>query len=190
MLLNKILKDPQDELIECTYFTNKDQDLIIEFITRDEGMHKIYVYINRKLVNESPFYIYVNGDISNINHTNNNSNNNSLIQHQQQQLSNSLSYARSSSWTSNYFSKSQSTNMSSSTDLRTSNSDNSLISDSTTVNTTNFCQKSFIFNRIMCSKVRKPFHFVLNNKNVQGLSIYGKAKLRKLVFFIQLNYKC
>lgn len=33
--------------------------MIIEFITRIEGQHKIYVYLNDELIDEKPFLIYV-----------------------------------------------------------------------------------------------------------------------------------
>jgi hypothetical protein len=38
---------------------NEKSDLIIEFITRVEGLHKIYLYLNDELVDEKPFYINV-----------------------------------------------------------------------------------------------------------------------------------
>ncbi len=33
--------------------------MIIEFITRVEGLHKVYLYLNDELVDEKPFYINV-----------------------------------------------------------------------------------------------------------------------------------
>jgi hypothetical protein len=54
--------DPQDRQIQNCFFSNKRRDLLVEFITRIEGLHKIYFYIGDELVDDNPFVIYVNGD--------------------------------------------------------------------------------------------------------------------------------
>ena len=55
--------DPQDQNIQSCFFANKKHDLLIEFVTRKEGVHKIYLYIKDELVDETPFFVYVNGDL-------------------------------------------------------------------------------------------------------------------------------
>lgn len=50
-------------IIQNCFFMNKKHDLVVEFITRKEGVHKIYLYIRNELVDDTPFFIYVNGDL-------------------------------------------------------------------------------------------------------------------------------
>lgn len=57
------IKDPNDDLIKNFTFTNDNYDLVIEFVSRVEGLHRVYVYVNNThLINEKPFQIYIHAD--------------------------------------------------------------------------------------------------------------------------------
>lgn len=120
-------------------------------------MHKIYLYINGELVDDNPFYIYVNGDTY---------------------TSNSVSsifpspfpnFKRSMNNIANYR-----YNSSSSNDFGTSFSGQSLISNSDSqIISNNYCQAAVGHGAILCCKRNTQFHFVINDKNIQGLCVYG-----------------
>jgi hypothetical protein len=148
-------------------FKNKQMDLIIEFISRAEGLHRIFLYVNKALFGVAPFSVFVSGEASS------GSTGGSIPQ-----LTSTSSTAASSS----FYIKSSSNNLSasSSNDLATSFSGNSLGrgggadgsssggSDSLLINHANIGH-----NKILCSRSGRPFHYVLSNKNIQGLSVYG-----------------
>lgn len=148
----------------CIFF-NKNKDLVVEFVSRTEGMHKIYLYIDNDLVDDSPFYVYVNGE---------------------SQVSNSLSTLFSPFTTF----KTSLNNMSmfnsqSSNELNASNSNSRSQIDSTSTTISLTTQPNIAHGSIICAKKNAPFHFVIQNKNLQGLCVYGILKLSK--FFYQNN---
>ena len=114
-------------------------------------MHKVFLFLNQILYNNTPYLIFINGDTQTL----------------------SLGSMTNSS---SFYAKSSSNNLwfSSSNDLATSMSANSLISDSL-FNNNNLCSNSSIMGgayKILCTKTQIPFHYVLNNRNIQGLSVY------------------
>ncbi len=145
---NDQIPDSQEQSVETTLFKSKQNDLMVEFISRSEGIHKILLYVDKVLFNERPFTVFISGDTTTIS---------------------SNSAANSSS----FYVKSSSNNLSfsSSNELATSFSGNSLTSDSLLNNVCNIVNIGH--NKILCSKTGEPFHYVLSNKNIQGLSVYG-----------------
>ena len=49
-------------MVKNYLLSNDNYDLLVEFISRVEGVHKVFVYINDELLNEKPFVIYVHAD--------------------------------------------------------------------------------------------------------------------------------
>jgi hypothetical protein len=150
--------DSHEQPVQTTVFKSKQSDLTVEFISRSEGLHKIFLYVNKALFNARPFTVFISGDTSTLS---------------------SNSGANSSS----FYVKSSSNNLSfsSSNDLATSFSGNSLTSDS---QLNNVCHSADIgHNKILCSRTGRPFHYVLSNKNIQGLSVYG---LYRFLFVVEI----
>lgn len=64
-LINSLkILDPFNNIIQSCFFSNLKNDLVIEFITRSEGLHRIFFYIEDRLVDDNPFLVYINGDSS------------------------------------------------------------------------------------------------------------------------------
>ena len=134
---------------------------MIEFVSRMEGMHKIYLYINDDLVDGKPFIVYVNGESEVANALSN-----VLFPFTtfKNSLKNNINMLDShSSHDSNTRSLDESTN--------------SLISQP------NVAQGS-----TMCAKKNTPFHFVIQSKNLQGLCVYGNLKIKPI--FIKIINLC
>lgn len=164
MILIFLNEDSNHSTVKNCKFFNKFKDLVIEFVTRTEGMHKIYLYINDDLVDDNPFYIYVNGE---------------------SQVSNSLSTVFSP------FTKFKSSlnnvstiNSQSSNELNASNSNSRSQIDSTSTTNSLSTQPNISNGSIMCAKKNAPFHFVIHNKNLQGLCVYGILNLKPIFFKI------
>lgn len=156
-------QDSQNKLIQNCYFYNKKQDLVIEFITRTEGSHKIYLYINDELVDDCPFYIYVSGDTYTAN---------TLLG-----VFSPYTYSKSSIYSFSTFNiHSSSTNMDLCANTRSYSGQSAFSqtsSSSTHPELSGFCQALIGNGTIQCAKRDSKFHFVISSKNVQGLCIYG-----------------
>ena len=135
-------------MIQNCFFSNKKNDLVIEFITRNEGMHRIYFYVNENLVDDNPFLVYVNGDSTAKN----------LLPEGGFLLS-TPSYQRLSTLQLNESLHEQ---------MSVSSSDSQIF-------LRGCFQTSFTYNGIFCSKLDKMFQFVINEVNIQGLCVYGKS---------------
>lgn len=142
--------------------------MIIEFITRAEGLHKVFVNVNDSLFNDSPFLVHVNGDLQTLSTV-------AVCN------SPSLLYARSPSL--NHLSTS---NSSSNDHLAKSFSGHSLTSDSVNFYGSSGGVGTFLATnpfylvsscKIMVTKTNFIFHFLLPNKNIQGLGVYGNSSL-------------
>jgi hypothetical protein len=51
------------------FFSNDKFDLVIEYVSRNEGPHKIFVYLNDELVDDKPFVVHVQSnqfDVANL----------------------------------------------------------------------------------------------------------------------------
>ena len=158
-----LFKDSQDKIIQNCFYSNKKKDLIIEFITRIEGVHKVFLYINEILVDDNPFLIFVNGD------TYPPSSLSSPFSSNQNMVKVGLNNSR------NFLGRS-----SSSYELSTSNSNSRLSGLSTSdsqIISSNYCQAALGHGTILCAKKDAEFHFVINDKNIKCLCVYGKANL-------------
>ena len=150
------MTDSQDKQIQNCFYSNKKKDLIVEFITRIEGVHKIYLYINKQLVDDNPFLIYVNGDTYS---------------------TNSLSgvFSANPMKSSSGINGSGRWNSSSSNDFGGSFSGQSIGSNSDSqIMPYNTCQAAIGHGTILYSKTNMEFHFVINDKNIQSLCVNGK----------------
>ena len=161
--------------IQNCCFSNKKGDLIVEFITRIEGMHKIYLYLNDELVDDNPFLIYVNGD---------------------SYISNCLSGVFSNASPFKSYSNPRFTS-SSSNDFGTSFSGQSCMSTSDSqIMSSNSAHIPIGHGTILSSKINEPFHFVVNDQNIQGLCVYGKpfgspsikTNLNMLYLYLSLSF--
>ncbi|CAF0722221.1 unnamed protein product, partial [Brachionus calyciflorus] len=152
---NVVVYDSQQNTIRnCIYF-NKHKDLAIEFISRVEGLHKIYLYIDDDLVDDNPFFVYVNGETLAIN-----------------TLSSVFSPFTTFKTSLNNISMFNSPT-SSSNDLGNASNCNSRSQlDSTSTSNTITSQPSIARGSIICAKKNEPFHFVIHNRNLQGLCVY------------------
>lgn len=205
--------DPHDQLIQNCFFTNKKQDLVIEFISRKEGVHKVYLYIKGELVDDNPFYIHVNGDVfttssayglfTAIPYLKTSINNFGAIN-----SSSSIEFAAGNNPTtaSGYglsaggsgagggvgvggnsgVSNSMAAdlpgilgNMITSGKTRSidSNSDSQIMSQSN-----NVCLAALGHGTILCARREVQFHYVINDKNIQGLCVYGKNHSHLFIF--------
>jgi hypothetical protein len=156
--------DSQDKIIQNCFYSNKKNDLVIEFITRVEGVHKVFLYINEILVDDNPFLIFVNGDTYATNSLSYSASNPNMIK---MGLNNSK----------NILGRNQS---SSSYELSTSNSNSKLSglsSSDSQILATNYCQAAIGHGTILCAKKEAEFHFVINDKNIKCLCVYGEWRL-------------
>jgi len=137
--------DPLGLPIQNCFFLNSRNDLVIEFITRNEGLHKVFFYVNETLVDDNPFLVYVNGDSS---------------------AKNLLPEGGFLLTTPSY------QNLTPSNDSQDLSCCGSSSSDSQVFLRGCFSQPSVSYSAIFCCKLGRSFHFVLNEANIQGLCVY------------------
>ena len=168
--------DPHDRPIQNCFFANKRRDLIVEFITRIEGMHKIFFYIGDELVDDNPFLIYVNGDTFTTAHSlygmfGAGSTKASIGGGAE--LSSNTSGCVKGFWNSN-----KSGSCSPSLMSQHSNTDSQFTTTTGNLNggggVGGANQASIGHGTILCCKKNSEFHFVINNRNIQGLCVNGK----------------
>ncbi len=61
--------DPKDVAINSCFFSNDKCDLVIEFVSRIEGLHNVFIYLNGELVDDKPFTLHVQSnqfDVANL----------------------------------------------------------------------------------------------------------------------------
>ena len=137
----------------------------MEFITRIEGIHKIFFYINNELVDDNPFLIFVNGDTYTAN---------SLYGVLSSlPTKSSTAFSGRGPWnssTSGSHIEMGGTFSPSSFMSQNSNSDSQM----TNMNG-NICQAAIGHGTILCCKKNSEFHFVINNRNIQGLCVNGNC---------------
>jgi hypothetical protein len=185
---NVIVHDSFDRVVENCYFLTRFGDLIIEFITRLEGTHKIYLFLNDILIDDNPFLIFVNGDtILNNTHSGifaiaelkNHINNNNNIQIKQKKKNNSQQTISSDfsdlTTTTTGTTKSRNDEFL----IKSDNIVNNQSSTSTSKCSSRASSKNNLTTQIMGHEViqtaatDKPFHYIIKNKDVHSLSIYG-----------------
>lgn len=183
-------------MIQNCFFSNKKLDLVIEFITRKEGLHKIYLYIKNELVDDTPFFIHVNGDLFTA--ASSGSMTNSAVPIQ------AWPHLRQSSQTQRQLAGATSA---SANELGTTSSARSLESNSAdslavaqqqhqplkaaSSSSSVICLAALGHGTISCAKKDVPFHFVISDKNIQGLCVYGSLLLiiyLILLFFIVFSF--
>ena len=140
------------------FYSNSVNDLVIEFITRKEGIHKVYFFVNDNLVDDNPFLVYVNGDSKAKN-----------LLPEGGFLLTSNSYQSFCPMVMNDSFHEQ---------MSTSSS-----SDSQVLLRGCF-QPSVTYTAIFCSKLNEMFHFVMKQENIQGLNVYGN----KPIYFLKINF--
>jgi hypothetical protein len=145
-------------------FSNKNNDLLIEFVTRIEGIHKIYLYFNNELIDDNPFLIYVNSDSYTINSLSSN----------YSRLPSFKSYLNSLA-SSKYYSISSSNN-----DISgASNASFGGLSHSDSQVLLSHLMHPYLgYGTVQCGKTNEPFHLVMNKNYLSGLIVYGK-----IIFF-------
>ena len=171
--------DPQDRQIQNCFFANKRRDLIVEFITRIEGLHKIFFYIGDELVDDNPFVIYVNGDTYTTTHSlygifgagSTKASSGGV------ELNSNTTGCVKGFWNSN-----KSGSCSPSLMSQHSNTDSQTTSTTGNLNGAGggsggggaANQAAIGHGTILCCKKNSEFHFVINNRNIQGLCVNGK----------------
>jgi hypothetical protein len=118
--------------------------LVIEFITRSEGLHRIFFYVEGRLVDDNPFLVYINGD---------------------SKAKNLLPEGGFLLTTPSY------QNLPTSESFNDSHSQTSTSDDSTIF--LRVLQPCVTYNGIFCCKLGEMFHFVCRDSNIQGLCVYG-----------------
>lgn len=150
--------DPHDLKIKSCHFQNEKNNLIVEFITRIEGIHKVYLYLNDKLIYDNPFLIYINGDC-----------------YTASSISGVLSPFHNFNSSLATFTNPRISASSASNELVVTNSQSRLnLSRSVPLNLGYYQASSYGHGSIYCLKINTPFHFVLNDQNLKGLSVFGK----------------
>lgn len=132
--------------IKNCFYSNSANDLVIEFITRKEGIHKVFFFVNDNLVDDNPFLVYINGD----------SKAKDLLPEGGFLLSASSYQIFCPIVMNDSFLEPMSSSSDSQVLLR------------------GCSQPSVTYTAIFCSKLNEMFHFVMNQANIQGLNIYGK----------------
>lgn len=199
-----VVKDPHEQTIQNCFFANKKHDLVIEFITRKEGVHKIFLYVKGELVDDTPFFIYVNGDLfTTHHHHHSNSSTHSSISnsattataataataanngpfaswlHLRQSSTQFLPGAPGSgNFAHSAIQSSSSNEFGATLSARSfeSNSADSLVQhphQSPSTTSSGICMAGFAHSTILCARKDAQFHFVVSDKNIQGLCVYG-----------------
>lgn len=129
-------------------------NMIVEFITRIEGVHKVFLYLGERLIYDNPFLIYINGDC-----------------YTASALSGILSPFHNFNTSTISF-----TNPRINPALNGSSSSNESNSPSRNapLNLGFYQASSYGHGNIYCLKINEPFHFVISDQNLKGLSVFGR----------------
>lgn len=208
------------------FFANKKHDLIVEFITRKEGIHKIYLYIKNELVDDNPFFVHVSGDLfattAYIAASSARSSTSNTLglgpfaswphlrQSSQQQLASTsprssraalvaaaqLTANGANAEVASIGSADEMTSggaaIRSSVRSLESNSADSLVAQQQQARQLNqpssssVCLAGLGNGTILCARKDSQFHFVITDKNIQGLCVYGSFFIVWLIFFVNL----
>ena len=175
--------------------------MVIEFVTRVEGLHKVVLYMNDILVDVDPFLIHINGDsyasdltlpamLSPASPQQQQSNSRTRTHNVFMDSSNSMSSARqltpnpttgtittTTATTTTSANPNPNTTLSSLSSNELTITSNSVVSSSSNESqvyaAANYCHAALGHGAILCCKLNQEFHYVLNDKNVKGLSVYG-----------------
>jgi hypothetical protein len=141
------LIDSNNQEVQNCFYINNEHDLVVEFLSRNEGVHKIYIYLNGELIDNRPYTINVNHDTFGLS-----SNSSCNIKNDIVHLNDHF-YSSSSKEMSGSYSEQSAT---------LSNTDSTILFNNPILNSNN---------NVLLAKKNQAFHYVVGLHKIQGLCI-------------------